>query len=518
MSDGAANEARVVITCDFDTMRDFIEFTKKGLIDVEKQGKSAFGEVGKSVTDFTRSTLQGALMGVGMQLFDAVVSPLKKGFGELIADAAKLRQAVTQTAIAAGEDFKKFEDRLNDLRKKTGEGVDPIKNYVRDVASRNGGDWDKAFRSVEGAKKEAIARGYGSVSEMSAESGELQNRYKIEDTEKFFNEQRSRAKALGLNENVAAETSRRMREQYKDVGMSAEGVGRFSNALLKASGGDMQMALKAGQEFSGLVQGPESRGYLEKTLGLKQGALLDERGRPDVARAIDLMEKFQLKHRGQKGLEFVARQHMSPTSADLFSRRMEEVTSAADAQRYVEPGTPLQGAAGRFFGSKQGKSERAAQGRAIADEQAGKSWLEYKERVADVVGGGGPTKWLNLATPTGVRTVLGENREDLEKHYAAGRERDRVAREAMAKRKAEEEARGAPTFWRPTGSAESIPLGGPAPGVSLGLGLTGDPRQVADEQAKRNAEALRTGAPVPIRGLVQIEMVPPASVGRGGQH
>ncbi len=84
----------------------------------------------------------------------------------------------------------------------------------------------------------------------------------------------------------------------------------------------------------------------------------------------------------------------------------------------MDAGNALE-AAGRFYGSKQGKSELAGQNRAIEDEQAGKWWLDYKERVADLVGGGGSEKWLRpLKNPKGIRTILGEDPEALERHYS----------------------------------------------------------------------------------------------------
>jgi hypothetical protein len=457
MSDGASNEAKIVISTDWASFKDFLEGSKKGLDDVGAKGRSTFGDLGNMAAGLAKGGLVGALAGFGVaygkEVYDAVISPLKKGFGELIADAAKLRKEITGTAIAAGQDFKQFESQINDLRRKTGEGTEPIKGFIRSVAGQTG-DWQGAFGAVEGAKKEALARGYGSVSEMGEEVGTLKGRWKVEDVEKFYNKQRSGAKALGLNENFAAETAAKVRGIYEESGMSAEQVGRWSNTLLKGAGGDRKLALEMAQEFYGAAQGAEGRGQLEKTLGLKQGALINENGGTDIARAIDLMMKFQRGKRGQKGLEFVARQHFSPRVAQKFSRNMEEITAGYEAQLWADDGNPLSEAAGRFYGSKQGKSELAGQNRAIEDEQAGKWWLDYKERVADLVGGGGSEKWLRpLKNPKGIRTILGEDPEALERHYAEGRERDRKAREGMAKRQAAERAGAEPSFWRPTGSA-----------------------------------------------------------------
>lgn len=576
MSEGAANEARVVISTDWGSFREFLDNAKKGLGDVKDQGKAAAGGLQKDFSDFARFTLGGTLMGMGKELVGAITAPLHRGLQEIIADAEKFRTTITGVAVSAGQDIKNVGKELTELSKKIGEDVAQVNAFVEGVRGQTG-NRKAALAAVQGAKGEALARGYGSVAEMSGEVGQLQRRYKIADVEKFYNQERSRSSAMGLDPNLAAETARRMREQYEGVGMSAEGVGRFSNALLKASGGDMQMALKAGQEFSGLVQGPESRGYLERTLGLKQGALLDERGRPDVARAIELMQKFQKGKRGQKGLEFIARQHMSPTTADLFSRHMDEIASASDAQRYVEPGTPLQDVNAAYYGSDEGKAAKEKQ-RVAADDRAmgdpllrakdkqrghaggwggwirGKLWSGLGVGVGGTVAGkglaalglakggaagaGGVAAGGAMATAGSVLAagaggyLLGSFLDDqlgmsdaisdslFQAIHGSGKDREEM-RNARYKREAEAvRASGSgPTFWRPTGSASSIPLGGPGFTPGAPASPWADPKQAGTEQGKALASTLQQGQgiPVTIRGPVVIEAIPPARAGQGRQ-
>ena len=515
MSEGAANEARVVISTDYETYKDFVEFAKKGNKEVGESGKSAFGDIGKSASDFVRGGLQGMLMGAGMQLFDAIVTPLRKGFGQLIQDAEQFRGVVARIAVSAGEDFGKIEKELDALSRKTGLDVDKIGSFVEGVR-RQTGNRKAALGAVEGARKEALARG-GELGDLTGEVGDLQRRWKVDDVEKFYNQERSRAAGLGLDPNLAATTSSRMRGMYENAGMPAEAVSRWSNTLLKASGGDAQRALQAGQEFNSLVQGPQSRGYLEQTLGLKQGELMDKNGLPDVARAIDLMMKFQHGKRGQKGLEFIARQHMSPAVAQLFSRGMPEITAGYEAQNFVETGAPLQETADKFDTSEEGQAALTDQRIKSEDRTAGKWYASWRQRVRKKAGGG-TLGWLKpLTSAEGVRTVLGEaDPEELKRHDEEGVRKHQKALQEMQARKAREASGGGASFMNPSGGVRAIPLGGAAPSAPAWQ----DPKQLAQEQGKALGDSLQKGnaLPVVIRGPVTIVAAPPPAAGQGGQR
>lgn len=531
MSEGAANEARVVISTDYQTMKDFVEFTQKGLDDIKNRGKGGFGELGKTVSDFAGTTLKGAFLGAGMQLVDAVISPLRKGFSELISDAEKFRGVVTRTALAAGEELTKIEIELDKLSRKTGVDVEQLASFVEGVRGQTG-NRKAAVAAIEGARKESLARGYGSVTEMTGEVGQLQRRWGVDDVESFFNQERSRAKALGLNENVAAETSKRMRGTYEDAGMSAEQVGRWSNTLLQASKGDMQLALKAGQEFFAQAQGAEGRGALERTLGLKQGALVDKDGGTDIARAIELMQKFQRGHRGQQGLEFVARQHFSPRVAKLFSQDMPGIAASYDAQLYADAGTPLQDVDRQWRESEEGQAQLNDQRIKSEDRESGKGWASYKQRVRKELGGG-MSGWLGVLNPD-VWPVLAGGKErasdllsrEMHENDVRTQERDRRFKQEYEAHQARVRSGQEQTssFWNPTGGASPIPLGGPGFSPALpavpGWGGAQDPKQLAVEQGKALGDTLQKGnaLPVTIRGSVTVQTGPAPSTGYGGQH
>lgn len=572
MSEGAANEARIVISTNFDTMRDFVAFTEQGLDNIKNKGQSTFKGIGKEAYDFTRLIVGGAFVAAGQDLANAITAPMKKGMSEMIADAEKFRTTITGVAVSAGLSIKGVGKELADLSKHIGEDVANVNAFIESVRAQTG-NRKAAIAALPAAKAEALARGYGSASEMAGEVGQLQRRYGLqagEDIRQFYSRGRAQAKALGLDPNLAAETSKRMLQQYEGAGMSAEAVGRLSNSLLRASGGDMQMALKAGQEFNDIVQGPSSRGQLEKTLGLKQGALLDDKFRPDVGRAVELMQQFQKKRRGQAGLEYVARQHMSPTTAALFSRGMPEIASAMDAQRYVDAGTDLRDAEATYYGSEEGQAQLQRQQAADRDRGAGADLLPYKDKAGEYAGGWGGWTGGRLVDGIGIGGTLyagGKIAAGLGKKLfgkaagkvatkAAGGVAARVGLGALVSNPLVQ----AGLFSYTAGSAldevfdysgqaagaayEAAPgladtLGGMIygpPAVSRGNRYSGpglgphvgppslsapasatvaqDPRTLAEEQARRNAEALRNGQAIPVR----VVMSAAPTTGQGGQY
>lgn len=534
MSEGAANEARVVISTDYQTMKDFVEFTQKGLDDIKNRGKGGFGELGKTVSDFAGTTLKGAFLGAGMQLVDAVISPLRKGFSELISDAEKFRGVVTRTALAAGEELTKIEIELDKLSRKTGVDVEQLASFVEGVRGQTG-NRKAAVAAIEGARKESLARGYGSVTEMTGEVGALQQRWGVDDVEKFYNVQRSGAKALGLNENVAAETFKRLMPTLGKTSMGAESAARFSNALLQASGGNMGMAIEAGSTLSGFVGGHLP--YIEKTLGdaglLKKGETLhDEYNRPDVGRALELMQKYQLQRRGQKGLDWVSQLHLPGAAGAIFARQMASLAAGADAQRYADVGTPLQDVDTQWRQSEEGQAALNDQRINSEDRESGKSWASYKQRVRKELGGG-MSGWLGVLNPD-VWPVLAGGKErasdllsrEMHENDVRTQERDRRFKQEYEAHQARVRSGQEQTssFWNPTGGASPIPLGGPGFSPALpvvpGWGGAQDPKQLAVEQGKALGDTLQKGnaLPVTIRGSVTVQTGPAPSTGYGGQH
>lgn len=262
--------------------------------------------------------------------------------------------------------------------------------------------------------------------------------------------------------------------------------------------------------------------YIEKTLQdsgyLKKGEVLhDKLNRPDVGRALELMQKFQKDRRGQKGLDWVSMLHLPGATGALFSRAMESISASADAQLYADQEQPLAAAAKAYDESEEGRSQRTSRRIESEDRAGGKAGAAWKQRVREMSGGGfwGWTKPFTSAK--GVRVVLGEDPEVLEAHRKRMAEREREAREGMARRQAAEAEGHSASFWRPTGGASPIPLGRPEPAAPA---QAADPKALAAEQGKELGKTLQTGQGIPVimRGPVQIEMVPPGRPGLGGQR
>lgn len=507
MSEGAANEARVVISTDYATMKEFVEFTQSKLDDIKNKGKGGFDAIGKAGTAMG-GLIQGVFVGAGMELVNSFLGPLKHGFGEAMASAEKWRHTMTGVAVASGESIKKVGRDLDDLSRKTLRSGDELNAFIERVRQQTG-DRKAAKAAAVGASREARARGYETVGEMADETVQLQQRWGVADIEKFYDKQRSGAKALGLNENLAAETFKRLQPTLGKTAMSAESAGRFSNSLLKATGGNMPMAVEAGSTLTGFVGGHLP--YIEKTLQdaglLKKGETLhDEYNRPDAGRALELMHKYQKGRRGQKGLDWVSMLHLPGPAGALFSKQMEAIGSAAEAQQYADPGTPLADTDKTFRGSEEGQNVAedlriAREGRKNAEGALGAQLGIKRKQKGHFLGwASGPLNWAMDQIGRPVDAAMDAMSSDKEVS-AHGRQQFSAIRED----------------WFGGGSYSGPglgPMGPPAPA------MTQDPKQLAAEQGKALGDSLQKGnaLPVVIRGAVVVQTGPAPTTGQGGQY
>lgn len=519
MSEGAANEARILISTDFETYKDFVEYATNGNKKVGDSGKSAFDGVSKAGAAMG-SMLQGVFIGAGMELITSFIGPLKHGFGEAIADAEKFRHTITGVAVASGESIKTVGKDLEKLSKDTIRTVEDLNGFIERVRSQTG-NRAGAKGAAPAFSKEARARGYESLGEMSDEAIQLQQRWKVEDIEGFYNKQRSGAKALGVDQNLGAETFKRMMPTLSRTSMSAEAAGRFSNALLRQTGGNMPMALEAGQTLTGFVGGHLP--YIEKTLQdaglLKKGeSLHDEMNRADVGRALPLMAQYQKQRRGQKGLDWVSMLHLPGPAGALFARHMEAIGNASWVQQQVPAGQPLAEAESMYRGSQEGQNTAqdirlaAEQRKAAQDALAAQLAIKKKQKGWFMGHIAGPAGWAVNQLGRPIDAATGLLSSDRETQAAGRRGLDAVGQEWFGDNYVEPPKPGQGVMRSGPGFA-----GLPPPTFAA---TAQDPKQLAQEQGKALGDSLQKGnaLPVVIRGPVVIQMGPAPTTGQGGQH
>jgi hypothetical protein len=128
---GAANEAQVVISTDYQTMKDFVEFTQGGFDKIKKKGKESFQEIGKEAFDFTKSVVGGQFVAAGNEIASAITAPLKKGLSEAIKDAESFRKVISGVAISTGRDAKAIGAEFDKLSSDTRRSIEEINGFYQ---------------------------------------------------------------------------------------------------------------------------------------------------------------------------------------------------------------------------------------------------------------------------------------------------------------------------------------------------------------------------------------------------
>lgn len=380
--------AQLVISTDYESFKEFVEYGKKGLGDFSGKGKSAFGDLSKEATAAARSMSQ-RFMDVGNDLGRTLTAPMLASFDQMIARAEKLRGVVSGISVSTGKsegDVRRRIEKAADAARVPFEQMEPYAQQFR----RETGDVDAAIQLAPIGRAAGLGPGR-SMGEMAHLQAELYNRLNLrtpQQQEKFFNQVASGAKRMGVPEERAFLALERSMPVLARTSSDPQALAGMVTALARDR--DPTAVAETMGRFLGVVEGFNPAKFLgelrqRKRLGRNE-TVYDSRGRVDLVRALDLADRdMRASGRNQERL-----------GIDIFGgaagladyRRLRETLTGGKEAASAETADVLAERKARWEKSEEGREYMKERQRHRENLEEGRELLQNREAFLDWMPGG----------------------------------------------------------------------------------------------------------------------------------
>lgn len=386
MSD--SNEAKIVVTTNYDTFKEFLDFGKKGLADFSGKGKSAFGDLNKEVKG-AMGQISGSFVAMGAEFSRAVASKMAPGLDEMIAKAEKLRGIVGGISVSTGQSEGTVRQMVQQSAERAGVPFERLETFAQ-AFRRQTGDIRAGIEIAPVARDAGLRPGRG-LEEMAGLSAELYNRLGLRTAEtqrNFFNALSGSARTMGVPEERAFLAFERSASTLGRTSSDPRQLAGFVAALARdRDPSEVAETIGRYYGFAASRYPTKLEGELRARGRLGRGEQLhDARGRIDLMRALDLMET-DIRASG-RSMERIGIDQLggAPGRAD-FLRLREFLRGAGEAARGTD--RDLIGEDRKSWErTEEGREWRKQETKRKQEAETGKHLLRETERIIDFIPGG----------------------------------------------------------------------------------------------------------------------------------
>lgn len=379
----------LVVSVNYDKLKELYEFWEKNNDKARQQNKSTFASLKEGAEDFLKTTAKVAAGAAFGDFVRTVTSPINTTFHSAAERAKGFRDQMTDIAVSTGRNWKELAGNFEATQRATKRGEEELRAYASSVA-RVTNSWETALSGAEAYDKLARKTGRDMAS-FGGLAGSMENLFKLKgnkEVEDFFDRLIAKAARLGLNTNQAIANFEKLAPTLGRGGYSAEKAGEFSNAMLKA-GASPEQAQELGNFWSGYFK--NGTRWVEREMRsagvLKKGQkLTDKFGRLQYSpqELIDMYYRTQKKiRRGMSDEMFreIAIENLGNEAGEMFAN-WPEFKKHLDAQQKADKGGELDLARQTYQETEAGGRRGKDVNKEIEDRHLGEKLLPAQDAMA----------------------------------------------------------------------------------------------------------------------------------------